>query len=38
MATEAQVILMFRGEAPPAEVLEELLDCDVIEYVTTEVE
>jgi hypothetical protein len=38
MATEVELIVRFRGPAPEAEDIEQALDCDVLEYVPTEVE
>lgn len=38
MATELELILLFRGDAPSAEDIESILDCDVMEYVPTEVD
>jgi hypothetical protein len=38
MATELQLILLFKDYPPYAEDLEELLDCEVLEYHESEVE
>lgn len=38
MATELELIVLFKGPAPTAEDIESQLYCDVLEYIETEVD